>query len=322
MNVQVSAAAAEEVASRVPPLGQQPLGKHFRQLTSQSSASHLTPADRAGPAGVAAPSSEDGKRSKEGRYSEGKSDAGDGKSNNYQSPAGVVGSVAPGRAVRMAAEHSRRCSPVAHLTGAVPRQLNALLWSPKPLRRRPPQAAPERVDHVYYRVCCQLKRHLRQLRRPPVVVVADSTECELSRQAVCIFGRSPSLREAANLVIVLPRPEQGDEEEQLAGCAKQLLLAIDRYDLYGHVALLRPRSPHDEITELLRIAHDHRGVLLVDELGDADEGSDANGSLIRLSSALRVPIVSADAEYASDVQDDSTQKSKLSPVARIHALLA
>lgn len=337
MNVQVSAATAEEVASRVPPPGQQPLGKGFRQLASKSSDFHLTPAHQDGPATRERSAGEDGEASENGLGSEDGSlreecwSSGDGKAS------GADGRLLSGRAARSAGDHSRRSPRLIHLSSASPPrprcQLNPLLWSSHYLQRTPSAAAPERKDQIYYQVSCQLKRYLRKSRKPPVVVVAESAESKLLSQAVCAFGSSPSLRDIANLVIAFPRVQERDEEGRFGGCPKRLLLAIDRYDLYGHIAMLRLRDPRDETNELLRIAHDHRGVLLVDGAGDADEGDDANGALIRLSSALRVPVVSADAGGQIDVQGlvgargsadargDSAQKRDLNS-ARTHALLA
>lgn len=195
-------------------------------------------------------------------------------------------------------------------------------------------SAPQRIDHVYYHVSRQLKRHLRQSRKPPVVVVADSPQSEVLHQAISAFGGSPSLRQVANLVVAFPRAEPSEVDELADGCPKQLLLAIDRYDLYGHIAILRPRNPREEMTELLRIARDRRGVLLADG-SDVTRGcGGVKPSLLRLSSALRVPVISADGgapldgrgrperQGASDARDDSTHNRRLGPVARIHALLA
>lgn len=335
MKIRVSAAATEEVAPRIPPLGQQPLGKGFPQLANKSSIPHLSPHDEDGPASGEASLGEEQAAGKKTKAREPRETTQQGERGRPGVSRTAGGSVVSGRAARLAGDQSQLRSAVADDSPSLPRQPNPLQWSSGGVQRASAAAAPKRRDYIYYQVSRQLRRYLRESRKPPVVVVSESAESELLRQAVGAFGSSPSLRDVANLVISFPGVPSSDQSGRCGSCPQHLLLAIDRYDLYGHIAILRPQNSRDEVTELLRIARDRGGVLLADGTGNEEGENEARRLLMRLSSALRVPVVTADGGGSLDGQDrverqgspsrtrDSlTQKRKLGPVARIHALLA
>lgn len=157
--------------------------------------------------------------------------------------------------------------------------------------------APPRDDATYYRVSCQLRRHLRDARKPLMVVAAESADHEQLQQAITAFGGSPALQEAANLVLVLTGSPPPEADEDRGTRVKQLLLAIDRHDLYGLVALYAPQDDL-ETTELLRIGRDRRGVLL--GVASARAASQAS-PLELLASDLGIPVIDADSGDLADL---------------------
>jgi sucrose-phosphate synthase len=73
------------------------------------------------------------------------------------------------------------------------------------------------------------------------------------------FGEDPELRELANLVLVCGNRGDIRELDDVSRATwEELLFALDRYDLYGHVALPKTHDP-SEIPELYRLAAQRRG---------------------------------------------------------------
>jgi sucrose-phosphate synthase len=74
------------------------------------------------------------------------------------------------------------------------------------------------------------------------------------------FGEDPELRERANLVLIGGnRADIRDLEEVSRTTWEEVLLAVDRYDLYGHVAMPKTHEAKD-VPELYRLAVLRRGI--------------------------------------------------------------
>lgn len=76
------------------------------------------------------------------------------------------------------------------------------------------------------------------------------------------YGRSPRLQELANVVIIAGnRDDIRELNEGAKNVLTELLLVIDCYDLYGHVAL--PKNHHsEEVADIYRLAASSRGVFI------------------------------------------------------------
>lgn len=76
------------------------------------------------------------------------------------------------------------------------------------------------------------------------------------------YGESPALQEAANLLIIAGNRNDIEEMESVSrSLLTSVLLAIDKYDLYGKVAYPKQHRP-DQVAELYRLAAWSRGVFI------------------------------------------------------------
>ncbi len=76
------------------------------------------------------------------------------------------------------------------------------------------------------------------------------------------YGESPALQQIANLVVVAGnRDDILDMESVSSSVLNEILLAIDKYDLYGKVAYPKHHRP-EEVAVLYRLAAARRGVFI------------------------------------------------------------
>ena len=105
-------------------------------------------------------------------------------------------------------------------------------------------------------------RFLQRPTRPMILAIARPDPRKNLRRLVRAYAESPTLRAMANLVIV---PGNRDDVRTLEEPAKSeltdLLLDIDRYDLYGQVAVPKHHAPTD-VPDLYRLAARTRGVFV------------------------------------------------------------
>ncbi len=115
--------------------------------------------------------------------------------------------------------------------------------------RRPP---------IYY----ELERFLTAPGRPMVLALSRPDERKNIASLVRAYAEHPTLREEANLVIIAGnRDDLGSLEKGPRQVLTDLLLAIDRYDLYGKVAYPKHHQPED-VSDLYRLAMKSRGVFV------------------------------------------------------------
>lgn len=120
---------------------------------------------------------------------------------------------------------------------------------PEPSAARPPIAE-------------ELDRFLRDPSKPMVLALARADERKNFEGLLHAFGETESLREMANLVIVAGNREE--ITEMSAGPRRvltQILMLIDRYDLYGSVAYPKHHDSND-VPELYRLAARTRGLFV------------------------------------------------------------
>lgn len=120
-----------------------------------------------------------------------------------------------------------------------------------PLRGRREQHALKLVD-----------RYLAEPEKPMIFSISRPDARKNIKGLVAAYGRSPELQQAANLVIVAGTREDVRElEESEQKVMSELLFDIDRYDLWGKVALPKHVS-QDDVPELYRLAARRRGVFV------------------------------------------------------------
>jgi sucrose-phosphate synthase len=121
-----------------------------------------------------------------------------------------------------------------------------------------PPAGHERESKIAY----ELERFLRDANKPIILALSRPDERKNIRTLVKAYGKSADLQKVANLVIVAGNRD--DIREMDSGpqeVMNDLLLLIDRYDLYGKVAIPKHHRPND-VPILFRIAASSCGVFI------------------------------------------------------------
>jgi sucrose-phosphate synthase len=107
-----------------------------------------------------------------------------------------------------------------------------------------------------------IDRFLEEPEKPMIVAMARADRRKNLASLVHAYGRSESLRERANLVVVAgSRDDVETMDDGPREVLTELLLLIDRYDLYGKAAYPKRHSP-DDVPDLYRLAARRRGVFV------------------------------------------------------------
>lgn len=105
-------------------------------------------------------------------------------------------------------------------------------------------------------------RFLRHPERPLIMALSRADERKNIRALVDAYANSPWLREHANLLIVAGnRTDLGELDKGAREVLTDLLLRIDRYDLYGLVAYPKQHAS-DDVPDLYRLVAASRGVFV------------------------------------------------------------
>ena len=112
------------------------------------------------------------------------------------------------------------------------------------------------------RVTGELAKFLRDPKRPMVLALSRADKRKNIESLLHAFGASEELRERANLVIVAGNRNAIDDlEDGAREVVTNLVMLIDRYDLYGRVALPKQHKP-DDVPSYYRAAARSRGVFV------------------------------------------------------------
>ena len=107
-----------------------------------------------------------------------------------------------------------------------------------------------------------LTRHLREPRQPMILALSRPDKRKNIKKLIEAYGESPELTELANLVIIAGNREDIEDLDQGAQeVFYQLLTTVDRYDLYGKVALPKQHRRED-VPMFYRIAAATHGVFV------------------------------------------------------------
>lgn len=108
----------------------------------------------------------------------------------------------------------------------------------------------------------ELRRFLMQPDKPIILALSRPDPKKNIVSLIEAYGESPQLQQAANLVIVAGnRDDILDMEDVAKNTLSDILLAIDRYDLYGKAAYPKHHKP-EEVAVLFRLAAASRGVFV------------------------------------------------------------
>lgn len=110
------------------------------------------------------------------------------------------------------------------------------------------------------RIQREVDRFLTQPRKPIILAISRAARVKNLSGLLEAYGGHAELQELANLVLLLGnRDDIRTMEDNPREVFIELLLGIDRFDLYGRVALPKRHSPED-VPELYRLAFKRRGV--------------------------------------------------------------
>lgn len=108
----------------------------------------------------------------------------------------------------------------------------------------------------------ELARFLREPDKPAILALSRPDERKNIATLVHAYGRNPALQEVANLVIVAGnRDDIRDMDPGSRQVLTEILLLIDRYDLYGKVAYPRHHQSQD-VPDFYRWTAQTRGVFI------------------------------------------------------------
>lgn len=124
-------------------------------------------------------------------------------------------------------------------------------------RFQPPATRQERPP-----IAKQLERFLQHPQRPIILALSRADERKNIASLVRAYAGNPVLREMANLVVVAGnRDDIRQMEKGTRDVLTELLMLIDRYDLYGKVAFPKHHEPSD-VPDLYRLAASTHGVFV------------------------------------------------------------
>jgi sucrose-phosphate synthase len=114
----------------------------------------------------------------------------------------------------------------------------------------------------------KVDRFLKDPTLPMLLCIGRPVPGKNLQGLVQAYGEDPDLRQQANLVLVAGnRKDVRALDKESRNTWKELLLAIDLYDLYGHVAIPKTHDPAD-IPELYRLAALRRGLCVSPALAE------------------------------------------------------
>jgi sucrose-phosphate synthase len=140
-------------------------------------------------------------------------------------------------------------------------------YQPEKMRVIPPgtdfrQFVPPLGGELETPLFIELTRHLKNPQKPMILALSRPDKRKNIGALVEAYGLSAELQERANLVIVAGNREDIDDlEEGVQEVFHELLVAIDRYDLYGR-AVMPKQHQRDDVPLIYRIAAASRGVFV------------------------------------------------------------
>ncbi len=175
-------------------------------------------------------------------------------------------------------------------------------------RFQPPTAGQKRPL-----IANELDRFLQHPERPMILALSRADERKNIASLVRAYAEHPQLREMANLVVVAGnRDDVRKMEKGAREVLTELLMLIDRYDLYGKVAFPKHHEP-DDVPELFRLAAGTRGVFVNPAL------TEPFGLTLIEAAASGVPIVATEDGGPCDIMKHC-QSGKLIDPLDIHAM--
>ncbi|HET7000686.1 MAG TPA: HAD family hydrolase, partial [Puia sp.] len=118
-------------------------------------------------------------------------------------------------------------------------------------------------EQALYRVNSDIERFLFNAAKPLILSIGRADKRKNFEAIIQSYGQDKELQAMANLAIfagVRKDISQMPEDEQ--DILKNLLLLLDKYDLYGKMAIPKKNDPKLEVPEIYRIAARKKGVFI------------------------------------------------------------
>jgi len=166
---------------------------------------------------------------------------------------------------------------------------------PAPRQKRPP-------------ITSELDRFLQYPERPMILALSRADERKNIASLVRAYAENPDLREMANLVVVAGnRDDVRQMEKGAREVLTELLMLIDRYDLYGKMAFPKHHEPND-VPDLYRLAASTHGVFVNPAL------TEPFGLTLIEAAASGVPIVATEDGGPRDIMKHCQSGKLIDPL--------
>jgi sucrose-phosphate synthase len=176
-------------------------------------------------------------------------------------------------------------------------------YLPELMRVIPPgtnltQFMPPRGDETDSELFSELKRFLNQPDKPMILALSRPDKRKNISALVKAYGESETLQQLANLVVVAGNRDDIEElEEGAQEVFHELLVTIDRYDLWGKVAIPKHHR-RDEVPLFYRLAASLKGVFVNPAL------TEPFGLTLIEAAACGLPLVATDDGGPRDIIDN------------------
>jgi len=173
-------------------------------------------------------------------------------------------------------------------------------YQPEQMRVLPPgtdlkQFTPPTDDELNSQLFNEIVKHLKEPDKPIILALSRPDKRKNIVALVEAYGQSPRLQELANLVIVAGNRDDIDElEEGAQEVFHELLLAIDRYDIYSKVSMPKHHR-REQVALFYRITAASGGVFVNPAL------TEPFGLTLIEAAASGVPIVATEDGGPQDI---------------------
>lgn len=167
-----------------------------------------------------------------------------------------------------------------------------------------PPHGDEREDDLYQ----EIRRFLREPDKPLILALSRADKRKNITGLIEAYGKSPQLQELANLLIVAGNRDDVDEMDE--GCREvfyEIFAAVDRYDLYGKVAIPKHHR-RDQVSLFYRLAALSRGVFVNPAL------TEPFGLTLLEAAACGVPIVATEDGGPRDIMQNCQNGFLIDPL--------
>lgn len=189
-------------------------------------------------------------------------------------------------------------------------------YQPERMRVIPPgtdltQFFPPQGDEGNSEIALELKRFLTQPEKPIILALSRPDPKKNIVGLIEAYGESAQLQQTANLVIVAGnRDDIQDMEDVPRGVLNEILLVIDKYDLYGKVAYPKHHKA-EQVAQLYRLAAASGGVFVNPAL------TEPFGLTLIEAAACGLPLVATEDGGPTDIIKNCQNGYLINPLDKI-----